>query len=68
MPPRPASCSPLRCLPCAQFTLYHFAGYAYGAAAFLLSKTAGVADKSLVPVAQLALKASLLLPLGLQGL
>lgn len=40
-----------------QFTLYHFSGYAYGRAAFLLARLAGAADLFIVPIAQLALKA-----------
>ncbi|PRW44480.1 Meiotic nuclear division 1 [Chlorella sorokiniana] len=38
------------------FTLYHFWGYSYGKAAFLLARLAGFADLLIVPIAQLALK------------
>lgn len=36
----------------------HFQGYAYGSAAFLLARLAGVADLTVVPAAALLLKAS----------
>jgi hypothetical protein len=39
------------------FTLFHLFGYAYGSSTFLLARVAGVADKSLIPVALLVLKA-----------
>lgn len=42
--------------PSPQFTLYHFWGYSYGKAAFLLARLAGTADLFIVPISQLALK------------
>ena len=62
----PGSCEPV-CIPLStfppahhpptpQFTLYHFWGYSYGRAAFLLGRLAGAADLLLVPITQLALK------------
>lgn len=39
------------------FAMFHLFGYAYGSSTFLLARVAGVADKSLIPVALLVLKA-----------
>ena len=58
----PACPGPPACTACTaplQYTLYHLFGYAYGSSTFLLAKLAGVADKALLPVTLLTLKARL---------
>lgn len=45
-----------------KFALRHLLGYAYGASTFLLAKTAGTADKALIPATQLVLKVGPWLP------
>lgn len=69
LPPRLPTCLPTSPPPCptrrAQFTLYHFFGYSYGASTHLLARLAGAAELSMVPLSQLVLKVSQLETMGL---